>query len=173
MVVREWHESPRTSDLQGLSNRLRVLFQARCIRRVLPLARAADLDWLEFAEHALSVAEQYVASVPAGVTKVKLLKAAGGLDTVGTPAQKDLVARALSNALSYMLAQAAADPDLPENRGIAIIEDADDRYPAHDAAVLAVVSAASEAGFEICDDVWRDLTRLMAAVNHGRIEATQ
>lgn len=166
-MARQWHESPRTSDLEPLSNRLRVLFQARCVRRVLPLARAANLDWLEFAEHALAEAERYVRSAPGSVAKERLIRAAIGLDKVGTPPERDLVARALSNALSYMLAQAAADPELPENRDIVVTLDEDDKYPAHDPAVLAVVSAASEAGFEICDDVWRDLDRLTMELSNA------
>jgi hypothetical protein len=168
-VSRQWHESPRISDLDGLSVRLRVLFEARCVRRIMPLAQAASYTWLEFAQDALGRAELYAQSISIVVSKSLLLRAAGNLDTVAMGPEPDMVARAISNALSYMLAQAAADPQLLENRGVEVFEEnEDDSFPAHDAAVLAVVSAAAEAGFEVCDDVWRDLARLMAVAKYEK-----
>lgn len=163
-VARQWDDVPRVPDLDGLSHRQRVLFQVRCVRRVLPLARSTGVGWVTFIEHPLAVAAEHAAGVIQ--TKAFLLKAAEKLDAVGAPPGANPVGLAIANALSYTLVQAAADAELTENRGLRLTEDEEDGYPAHDAAVLAVVSAADRAGFQICDDVWRDLSRLIAVVKY-------
>ena len=169
-MVRRWDDCPRASDLADLPSRLRVLFQARCVYRVMPLVRVNAPYWYEFARASVSVIQRYLTGELDAVEKRLLIRAAETLDGVETGQEAGMVPRALSNALSYMLTQAAADPELPENRAIDTEAGEYDSYPAHDPAVLAAVSAAFEAGFEIFDDTWRDLSRLKAVVAYERKE---